>query len=450
MSASARTPEQTLLRKLLKQQQTLSRQVLQLTTEKDEQKQEILRLKRKSEENRDEEGKNQEKQLQAKAQKLSLKVPQPPPFEGNNKVNVDIWLFEVQQYFDLVQVPSEQRVAWVGTLLRESAATWWSSAVIEKRLKLNLTTPNSDSATSAAAALVEATTAPANSASTTATTTVTTTASLALDGKRVQDLFTWHEFVELLRKRYMPHEAALTARAKLSTLQQFKLSGIEAYNTEFQRQMALIHDMSVADQIEYYQRGLLSDVKKDVMNKERTSLMDAMNTATRSSAIALATKSHAHVGAGSGHSGASAQAESEVNAIQLQHYNEGAGSLGRETMESPLLNSSLNYLGTGAFNSYSYRGGRGMGGSGMNSRGGQGFFRNRDEGERLMRENRCFYCKQEGHVARFCPKKRGGGYGRGRGFASYPSRGSSYGSFGSYGNAPQRGRGNLNYRARSE
>jgi hypothetical protein len=432
MSDPQPTPTVQLLKKLLKRQEALSKKFSELQAEREEQKQEIVRLKRKNEEDREDEEKKRERQT--KAQRLSVKVPQPPYFEGNNKVNIDIWLFEVQQYLDLVQVPSEQRVAWAGTLLRESAATWWNSAVIEKKRKLGLAVPSSSIPISSTTGTSTSTTTTSSTSSTTAATTT------SLEETKVQELFTWEEFIAALKQRYVSEDAAKAARAKLAILQQFKLTGIEAYNTEFQRQMALIHDMAVADQIEYYERGLLSEVRKDVVNSRPTNLMEAMSAAARSSAVALSTKTHAHVTASTSHSTGGGQSsqqhvEEEMNAIQSRSMT----MRGNELMESPLFGSNLNYIGAPTSNSY--RGGRGLS-SGMRGGQGTGSFRSREESDRLMRENRCFYCKQEGHVARWCPRKRGGGYSRGRNFSGF--RGNRFGGY----NGPSQ-RGGSNYRARS-
>ena len=152
---SASISAKKLLATLLKRQQTLTNKVAVMQKEREKQQQEIRDLKRKQDEDRAAEESRQAKRSKAETStsKMSTKIPQPPSFEGNNKLNVGVWLFELQQYFDLAQIRGRERVAWAGTLLREGAATWWNSVVLEKKRR----SPTVDSSPSASSALGDST-----------------------------------------------------------------------------------------------------------------------------------------------------------------------------------------------------------------------------------------------------------------------------------------------------
>jgi hypothetical protein len=178
--------------------------------------------------------------------RIEAKLPLPPTFDGSNKTSVNTWLFEMEQYFQVANLPPEQRVGWGAVLLREGAANWWSSELQTRKQDIQ-----GNSLTAATSEM-----------------------------PRTSDMFTWAEFQALCRKRFAPVEAAMTARSVLMTLQQLKHTGIEAYNQAFQRQLSLITDMNVADQLVYYQRGLKPDVGRDVNIANPKTLIEAMGIAS--------------------------------------------------------------------------------------------------------------------------------------------------------------------------
>jgi hypothetical protein len=70
---------------------------------------------------------------------------------------------------------------------------------------------------------------------------------------------------------------------------------------------------------------------------------------------------------------------------------------------------------------------------------------NKDEQNKLRDENKCFYCKREGHIARFCPDNQDQGYNQNwRG--PYRGRGQDQGGY--RGGRPYKGR-NTEFKARS-
>ena len=318
-----------------------------------------------------------------KLRTLEAKPTNPPPFEGMNRANVDIWLFEVEQYFELVELPANQRVSWAGTLLRESAASWWRSVVIEAK-------KNQPEASTA-------------------------------------DLFSWLEFKNLIRKRFQPVEASKTARSRMMALKQFKFgaNAIEAYNAEFQKLVALTTDMAVQDQLTYYIKGLHEQVAHDVSLANPDSLDEAMALASRSSDI------HSTSG------GATAAWNRGSNNYKAgrRRYNYSSNQENSRASSSLTSSSSSNYnlnLIRGPNPNYtsnslaSYQGQsrsvslkNGEGNTQIDEelnfinksapKGSEGFrpnsYLNEEEWRKCRQENRCFRCKRVGHQASACRAK---------------------------------------------
>jgi hypothetical protein len=57
---------------------------------------------------------------------LTVKPPKPDCFYGNQRgQKVDLWIFEMEQYFNVVGLVDPHRVPFAASFLRDSAATWW-------------------------------------------------------------------------------------------------------------------------------------------------------------------------------------------------------------------------------------------------------------------------------------------------------------------------------------
>jgi hypothetical protein len=59
------------------------------------------------------------------------KPAKPSTFSGKTGESVDTWIFTIEQYFKLVQVPTETRILLAASYLVDNAATWWRYASIE-------------------------------------------------------------------------------------------------------------------------------------------------------------------------------------------------------------------------------------------------------------------------------------------------------------------------------
>ena len=54
-----------------------------------------------------------------------FKIKQPDTYDGR-KGHVELWLFQVQQYFNAIDLRDDERMVYYATnLLRGDAATWW-------------------------------------------------------------------------------------------------------------------------------------------------------------------------------------------------------------------------------------------------------------------------------------------------------------------------------------
>jgi hypothetical protein len=88
---------------------------------------------------------------------------------------------------------------------------------------------------------------------------------------------TWDKFVSTMRHRYQPIESSHSARSSLDRAVQ---SGtVQAYSTHVQSLMTYITDMSTADQIYQYCRGLKPTIHLEVMKAKPKSLTDAIEKA---------------------------------------------------------------------------------------------------------------------------------------------------------------------------
>jgi hypothetical protein len=152
-------------------------------------------------------------------------------FKGTMGTALDNWERELQQHFDYYStmlVNDSAKVLYAATNLQEGALTFYQ--------------------TSKAAGLVTGAT-------------------------------TFDEFMQLLRDRYRPANAARQAREQLSTLRQYGQQSVSSYTDAFQAALAHIPDMSTADQVFAYTHGLQPAVASKVMEKDPASLPDAIKAA---------------------------------------------------------------------------------------------------------------------------------------------------------------------------
>jgi hypothetical protein len=228
----------------------------------------------------------------------------------------------------------------------------------------------------------------------------------------------WDQFVERLRERYRPMQAAIVARERLRRLKQ--TGTVSAFADVFQKELTPIKDMAASDQIFNFVSGLSSvAVANKVREKEPKSLHEAMDIAVRAEVFLSAGKfGQGYHGQFGGRSGASSQSSAasvpmDINALGQADDSEGpdgvdrepSGSLGGEEMSPALLakvEAMVQHRVAAVLQQTKetqYRGNTNDRVPGLKA----------SDIERLRAEGRCFRCKQKGHSKRDCPKGNGVG-----------------------------------------
>ena len=228
----------------------------------------------------------------------------------------------------------------------------------------------------------------------------------------------WDRFVERLRERYRPMQAAVVARERLRRLKQ--TGTVSAYADLFQKELTPIMDMSTSDQIFNFVTGLSSvAVANKVREKEPKSLHEAMDTAVRAEVFLSAGRfGIGHTGQFGGRSGPSSQAaassapmdlnamdhEDSADSYDVEAPHEKFSRQAAEVDLSPSLLAKMEAMVQHRVaallqsKEYSSRG------SGDRVPGLKA-----SDIDKLRAEGRCFRCKQKGHSKRDCPKGNGVG-----------------------------------------
>ena len=285
---------------------------------------------------------------------VNMKPMQPSAFHGTVSSNAEQWLVELERYFTVVGLSEAdpRRALLASTYLKDAASGWYISAV--KEPDFGASPP-------------------------------------------------WQLFKERFLARFRPLAASRMARAAIRNLKhRYKVAG---YSQEFQKQMQLIPDMSVADQIEFYICGLQSHLAQEVDREQPKTLAEAMEAAQRIELL-LSTRRGPH---------------SFGRAVPYYRNN---GSYSSQTGGDQMDRMDLSCLRSAdddrdyyyedeeqfRLNAVSYRGrGRDRGRPHSSHRGGRGGFihapgLSKDEFDKLLKEGKCFKCKEGGHLARNCTK----------------------------------------------
>jgi len=222
----------------------------------------------------------------------------------------------------------------------------------------------------------------------------------------------WELFVERLRERYRPMQAAVVARERLRRLKQ--TGTVSAYADVFQKELTPIKDISASEQIFNFVTGLSSvAVANKVREKEPKSLHEAMDIAVRAEVFLAAGRfGQSHPGHFGGRSGASLQPSGaavpmDVNAlIQAEDapdsYDADESRPPSDSGDLPLallakMEAMVQHRVAALLQSKEYPRGGGDRVPGLKA----------SDIEKLRSEGRCFRCKQKGHSKRDCPKGNG-------------------------------------------
>ena len=163
---------------------------------------------------------------------VRVDVTKPTVWFGHGKQDrssPSMWMLEVENYFEAVNLSEgpatgKQRLTLVSTLLKHNALQWWN--------RIDRTT-----------------------------------------------ISTWQQFKSAFLAEYEPKEMSEIARSRLDTLRQ--RGSVVEYCNEFREQINKISDMSTADQLHNFKKGLQPDIAREVAMQRPETLDKAMHLAQR-------------------------------------------------------------------------------------------------------------------------------------------------------------------------
>ena len=168
--------------------------------------------------------------LAVKPERVVLKPSKPETFSGKRYESVDNFVFQLETYFDVLNVTDHfQRIQFTVTLLRQQATDWWRVF------------------------------APSRS------------------------LGTWQEFRDAIIAEFKPISSVSIARDKIAVLRQ--RTSVATYTHEFRAITLEIPNMNEEEKLDRYKRGLKHHVRKELEIREPTSLVEAIRIAERLDAV---------------------------------------------------------------------------------------------------------------------------------------------------------------------
>ena len=291
------------------------------------------------------------------------RLPPPIAYDGSSSI-LDNWIAELTRQFAWYNTPDAERVRFATAFLRGAAWDWWQH--------------------------------------------------LSADVRPIS----WDGFLTILRRRFQPVTTAETARAKLLQLTQGKMN-VNDYVAAFRTLLVAVPDMSGADRLFQFLRGLRASTATQLRMQGVTSLDDAIEKAARiGSAVEFA-----HVASVSSSSSYASSSQPSHSAMELDNI-EG---LERDTDSSatPAAADDQAPVTQAQFREFlaAMRDAR-KGGVGKNNR-------REGRGRRLptiphlspeqvreyMDAGKCFGCGSTEHRGRDCPKRKVDGNGN----VSWPS-----------------------------
>jgi len=291
-----------------------------------------------------------------------IKAMAPSSFSGGVGVNPEQWLREMERYLRVTGADAAMWVPLASTYLKGGASVWFNT--------LDHATQEGD----------------------------------------------WASFREAFHARFSPLDAARVARAALRKLRQRR--NVAEYSTAFLKQIELIPDMSIADQLEYYINGLHARLADAVDRQHPKTLQEAMNQAQREELRQATRQTQGSTGARSSYyyprpaySTSSYPDGDSMNLSVLEQEIDSLYALDQAPVsdEEHLHALPMHRSGGPSMFRHGSSSSRQVSAPSSSWRGVPGL--TRDEFDRLSRENRCFNCKQPGHLARNCtknPRKPGG------------------------------------------
>ena len=219
-----------------------------------------------------------------------------------------------------------------------------------------------------------------------------------------QQITTWVEMKRELLERFHPIEAATLARMALDKMQQ--KGNVQSYTEYFYKQMNYIKDMSVADQLHCYTRGLKPLIRAEVIKSKPSTIHDAVILANTTESFLNMAQPQARYATGNRFFSPSSSSNSGSAPMELGNVNQqgnvnsddgsaSSSSASPSVREQQLLNmiselqkgqvqQSINAL--------------------FNKKKSINRIQNvsKEDYERCRNEGLCINCKKSGHIARDC------------------------------------------------
>ena len=140
---------------------------------------------------------------------VNIKPDQLPPFHGKRSESLEAWIFQMQQYCNLLPVPVENCIPFAATFFKDNAALWWRSYYM----------------------------------------------SIDWNGA---DLPNWDGFLEALRLQFVPVNTQIGAYDHLHHLTQ--CTSVNQYNHDFCTIMLDLPNLDEATHLNFYIQGLKDNI----------------------------------------------------------------------------------------------------------------------------------------------------------------------------------------------
>jgi hypothetical protein len=268
------------------------------------------------------------RELQPRPQSTrNVKPAKPKTYDGSRFTDPDTWLFQFEQYANIVGLTNTEKVQLAATYLEGPAATWWESIYREAEQRA---------------------------------------------ANEELNLPTWTEFKQILVATFKPVNSSKMARDKLATLKQ--KTSVTAYNAEFMQLCIRAGNVSEAEKLDRYVRGLKTKVRMEVELWEPRTLQQAMTLAQRVDSITWRMEQNSFSNNRSPNFAQNVQQHVPMDLGTVQSEPDG---IGPQTDQLYAMNRTTSHKRFAPQMS-------------------------REEFERCRQNGLCLKCKMAGHIARFC------------------------------------------------
>jgi hypothetical protein len=273
-----------------------------------------------------------------------VKPALPANYSGkNNSESLEAWLFSIESYFRMTGVSLDsQKIDLAGSLLRGPASVWHRNVCSD----------------------------------------------LLPDEFRVHD---WSEFKQELRDNFVTTNPARLAREKFYSIRQ---SGdLREYVREFRLLMIELPELPEADKVFKFVSGLKQPMRKELVEKDPQTLLDAFKLAER---VDVSSRSYS----GGGYSGAFGFRNERPRQSFGRSPQPYRGHRGDSRRDDPMHLDAVGFRGRASTPAR----GRTPSRASADASGTRHEKLTPELREKLMREQRCLYCREQGHFIKDCPK----------------------------------------------